>query len=74
MSSSVRPASFNTLRMAGTGPRPNSSGGTPAVVNATKRPSGASPAAAARSAEVTTTAAAPSLVCDELPAVTVPRG
>ncbi len=30
------------------------------------------PSARARSADITTTAAAPSLVCDELPAVTVP--
>ena len=29
--SSVSPASFSTLRMAGTGPMPKSSGGTPAV-------------------------------------------
>ena len=51
---------------------PKRSGSTPAVAKATKRASGVSPRSCARSADVTTTAAAPSLVCDELPAVTVP--
>ena len=51
---------------------PNRSGSTPAVAKPTKRPSGVSPSARARSPLITTTADAPSLVCDELPAVTVP--
>ena len=51
---------------------PKRSGSTPAVANATKRASGVRPSAFARAADVTTTAAAPSLVCDELPAVTEP--
>ena len=62
-----------TLRIAGTGPMPNRSGSTPAVANATKRASGVSPRSLrALGRLMTTTAAAPSLVCDELPAVTVP--
>ena len=72
MSARLRPASRSALRTAGTGPRPNSSGLTPAVVNATNRASGVSPSCAARSAATTMAAAAPSLICDELPAVTVP--
>ena len=39
---------------------------------ATNRASGCRPCSRANSADVTITAAAPSLVCDELPAVTVP--
>ena len=73
MSSSFRPAIFRTLRIAGTGPIPKRSGSTPAVAKATKRPSGARFNALARAAERSTAAAAPSLVCDELPAVTVPE-
>ncbi len=51
---------------------PNRSGSTPAVVNATKRASGCSPRSRASSPDVTSSADAPSLVCDELPAVTLP--
>ena len=58
--------------MAGTGPMPKRSGSTPAVANVTKRPSGVSPRSRACAADITMTAAAPSLVCEELPAVTVP--
>ena len=45
---------------------------TPAVAKATKRASGVRPRSRARAADITTTADAPSLVCEELPAVTVP--
>jgi hypothetical protein len=48
------------------------SGAQPAVAKATKRAIGFMPSAAARSALVTMVAAAPSEVCEELPAVTVP--
>ena len=51
---------------------PITSGGTPATANDTKRPSGFNPRESAFSRLITSTAAAPSLVCDELPAVTVP--
>ena len=51
---------------------PKRSGSTPAVAYATRRASGVSPRSRARVSLITTTAAAPSLICDELPAVTVP--
>ncbi len=47
-------------------------GSTPAVAKLTSRPSGSSPRAAARSPVITSSAAAPSLIWLELPAVTVP--
>ena len=58
--------------MANTGPMPITAGSQPAAANDTKRASGLRPSAAAFSALMTTAAAAPSLVCEELPAVTVP--
>ena len=51
---------------------PKRSGSTPAVAKATNRASGVRPSSRARRLSMTTTAAAPSLICDELPAVTVP--
>ncbi len=58
------PALVRTFSMAGTGPMPNRSGSTPAVANATTRPSGSSPRAFAKTPTlITTTADAPSLVC-----------
>jgi hypothetical protein len=51
---------------------PNRSGSTPAVANVTNRASGVSPSAFARAPDITITADAPSLVCEELPAVTLP--
>ncbi len=61
------------MRIAGTGPMPKRSGSTPAVAKATKRRQRLQAALPSRAAaDVTSTAAAPSLVCDELPAVTVP--
>src|SRR5207302_10448868 len=65
-------AIFKALGMANTGPRPISSGLYPAVANDRKRPSGLIPRALARSADMTTVAAAPSDICEELPAVTLP--
>ena len=61
-----------TLRIAGTGPMPKRSGSTPAVAKPRSAPAASGRAPARSSADVTSTAAAPSLVCDELPAVTVP--
>ena len=49
------------------------SGGTPAVAKLTKRASGFSPNSRALLSETTSAPAAPSLVCEELPAVTTPR-
>ena len=51
---------------------PMISGGTPAVANERKTPRGCRFNRVAFSADITTTAAAPSLVWDELPAVTTP--
>src|SRR6266478_2201644 len=72
MSLSERPASFNALGMACTGLIPNSSGSTPAVAYATKRASGFNPRDLARASLITTVAAAPSLIGELFPAVTVP--
>src|SRR2546428_6832714 len=55
--------------MAKTGPTPISSGGQPAVAKPRKRARGLAPMARARSALITTAAAAPSLICELLPAV-----
>ena len=43
------------------------------MAKATKRARGFAPSAWAFSADITTAAAAPSLICEELPAVTAPR-
>ena len=73
MSASFSPASFKALGMAYTGPTPISSGSVPAVAKATKRARGLAPSARARSIDITTAAAAPSLLWEAFPAVTVPR-
>ena len=54
------------------GPIPISSGSQPAMAKPLKIPSGASPRSRAVSAFITTTAAAPSLSCEALPAVMTP--
>ena len=51
---------------------PISSGGHPAVAYATNRAIGFTPKLFARSADITIAAAAPSDICDALPAVIVP--
>ena len=48
------------------------SGGTPAVAKLTRRAFGFRPSSCAFVEDITRAAAAPSLVCEELPAVTVP--
>ena len=48
------------------------SGSRPAKPQLTTRPIGFSPCFETKSSEATTTAAPPSVICDELPAVTVP--
>src|SRR5260370_14021193 len=58
--------------MAKDGPMPNSSGGQPAVEEATKRARGLRPRALARASLMTTVAAAPSLMGELFPAVTEP--
>ena len=72
MSSSDSPAFASALGTASTGPMPMISGATPAAANDTRRPIGSRPSLAARAASITTIAAAPSLIWELLPAVTVP--
>ena len=68
-----RPAGFRgTLRTASMGARLNHSGSRPLVAWARMTAIGFRPSSLARSALVTTTAAAPSLTPGALPAVTVP--
>mmetsp|Transcript_1505 Transcript_1505/g.4692 ORF Transcript_1505/g.4692 Transcript_1505/m.4692 type:complete len:204 (-) Transcript_1505:760-1371(-) len=70
--SMVQPAFCRASLVAGTGPMPMIFGSTPALAYATTRPSGVPPSCAATDSAATTTAAAPSLMPDALPAVTVP--
>ena len=71
-SAAFHPARCKALREAGTGPIPIVAGSSPLVPNAAMRARGFSPSAAAFLAVITTTAAAPSLIPDALPAVTEP--
>src|SRR5207244_13269530 len=67
-----QPSFVRALRLAGMGPVPMIAGSTPAVAQETMRASGRRPRLAAASAVISTTAAAPSLMPEALPAVTVP--
>ena len=67
-----QPARPRAFRVAGTGPIPMRCGSTPDTAPDTIRAMGSSPSSRPRSAETTRRAAAPSLMPDELPAVTVP--
>ncbi len=71
-SSTVQPAFSSALRLAGIGPVPMIDGSTPQVAQETMRPIISTPRLAASSALISTTAAAPSLMPEALPAVTVP--
>ncbi len=66
------PDCFNTLGTASTGPIPMMRGFTPATAQFTKRAMGFRFNSFTMRSLITITKAAPSLVCDELPAVTVP--
>ena len=68
----LQPAFFSAAREAGIGPVPMIFGSTPAWPHDTMRPSTFLPSLAACLAVISTTAAAPSLMPDALPAVTVP--
>ena len=72
MSSSFSPASASALGIATTGPMPMISGGTPPAAKLTNRAIGFKPSSRALRSDITSATAAPSLVCEELPAVTVP--
>ena len=62
------------MRTASIGPTPMISGSTPDTLEAMMRARGVMPSSRARSADITTTAAAPSLSGHAFPAVTRPRG
>ncbi len=72
MSSTASPARSSTLRVAGTGPIPITSGETPATAVATTRAIGVMPRAFAYASDTTSAALAPSLIPLDEPAVTVP--
>ena len=67
-----QPAFSSALREAGIGPVPMICGSTPAVAQETMRTSGVMPRRAASASVISRVAAAPSLMPDALPAVTVP--
>ena len=70
--SSAQPTFVETRRTASTGVISRYFGASPLVAWPTMRAIGASPSSAARVADITTSAAAPSLTGGALPAVTVP--
>ena len=72
MSSMVRPVFANTFLVDATGPTPMISGSTPPSAPATHVAIGVIPNSFAFSSLITTTAAAPSLIPEALPAVTSP--
>ncbi len=74
MSSTLRPASCRARRVASTGPYPMISGDRPVTAVETMRASGVSPSSAALVSLMTTTADAPSLSGQALPAVMRPSG
>src|SRR5665213_1370231 len=71
-SAAFQPAFSSALREAGIGPVPMIAGSTPAVAQETMRASGVTPRRAASATDISTRAAAPSLMPEALPAVTVP--
>src|SRR5262250_475164 len=71
-SATLRPCFSSSLCMAGTGPMPMVRGSTPADVTATMRASGFRLCLLTNASLATTTAAAPSVMPDELAAVIVP--
>ena len=72
MSSIVIPLRSSSFRVAGMGPVSMITGSTPTVVWSTIRARGLSPRDSAFSRSISSTAAAPSEICEELPAVTLP--
>src|SRR5512137_844037 len=72
MSSGLRPASFRAFGIATAGPMPISSGAQPATAKTVILARGLSPRALAFSAVMSRAKAAPSVICEELPAVTDP--
>ena len=74
MSSIFMPLRSRILRVAGIGPSSIFTGSQPTVVWSTIRARGVSPSALAFSADISSTAAAPSEICEALPAVILPSG
>ena len=72
MSSRLRPARSRALRVAGTGPMPITSGAQPATAMPRMRARTGRPCARAKAPEVTSSAAAPSVSGELVPAVTEP--
>ena len=72
MSFKVKPACFNAFGIAFTGPIPMILGSTPADAKLTNRAMGLIPNSFTNSSLIIKTNAAPSLICDEFPAVTEP--
>src|SRR3546814_1119833 len=68
----LHPAFSSAARLADTGPMPMNAGSTPQVAQDAIRPSTGAPRFAASSADISTSAPAPSLIPLALPAVTVP--
>src|SRR3546814_1058976 len=73
MSSRSSPARLRAIGTALTGPTPMMLGSTPAWPHPMMRPMGLNPFSSTAFCEARTTAAAPSLMPDALPAVTDPR-
>src|SRR3954469_8141622 len=71
-SSAFQPAFLSAAREDGIGPVPMMDGSTPACAQDTMRASGVLPRFCASLAVISTTTAAPSLIPEALPAVTVP--
>jgi hypothetical protein len=71
---SARPVSSSTFRVAGAGPIPMTRGATPAVAMPTMRARGTRPCRAAARSLASSSAQAPSLTPEALPAVIVPSG
>ena len=72
MSSIVIPLRSSSFRVAGIGPVSMITGSTPTVVWSKIRARGFRPSASAFSRVISSTAAAPSETCEELPAVILP--
>jgi len=72
MSEADQPCLLNALRVARMGPTPMRCGSRPAIAPPTTRAIGSRPSSLPFSSETTRRAAAPSLMPEELPAVTVP--
>ena len=74
MSPTLRPLRSRALAVAGIGPVSMRTGSTPASAKVWNRARGVRPSSAAFSADMISAADAPSVICELLPAVTLPSG